>query len=357
MPSQHRSIEERVSMFRSYYKQENERPLLGFFLGSEYPVTRYPSMSRLPEHRPLQPEDFPVAEFLADSEHLFRCHEQCGGDFIWSGSAYWGLPWLEAALGCAVFANHSTGSIYSEPPAYLDGTRKIGAFEPGNPWLRLMDTMLMELQARSCGQWPIGTTRMRGISDLLAALYGGSDFVMAMMEDAVGVRHLSAELTEYWLEMARFQLDRIPDFHGGIGSFYYNAWAPRKTVWCQEDAAALLSPTLFDDFIEPGLKRIVDELPRCIMHQHTTGFSPLESYLDMEFLALELHIDEGGPTAEDLFEKHQSILARKPLIIWGDICEKDMDWIFSKLTHRGLAVIAAVDSAEQAKLIWKKYQN
>ena len=38
------------------------------------------------------------------------------------------------------------------------------------------------------------------------------------------------------------QIERIPDFHGGVGSFYYNAWAPKGTIWHQEDAAALLSP-------------------------------------------------------------------------------------------------------------------
>lgn len=357
MPSRHQPMEDRVALFRSFYNRENERPLLGFFLGSEYPVRRYPSMSRLPEGRPLRPEDFPVGEFLVDSENLFFAHEQCGGDFIWSGSAYWGIPWLEAALGCPVLVNHATGAIYSEPPVNPDGTIRIKQFNPDDPWLTLMDVMLKELENRSAGRWPIATTRMRGISDLLAALYGGNEFVMATMDDPDGVRNLCDELTGFWLDMARFQLDRIPVFHEGIGSFYYNAWAPRGTVWCQEDASALLSPGLFSQFIENPLKRIVDALPGAIMHQHSTGFVPTESYLNMNFLALELHIDEGGPSAEQLFGRHQSILARKPLIIWGDIPERDMEWIFSKLTHQGLAVMTVVENADQAELIWGIYQG
>lgn len=342
-------------MFRSFYRRENKRPLLGFFLGSEYPVTRYPSMSRLPEHRPLKPEDFPVEEFLSDSENLFRGHEECGGDFIWSGSAYWGIPWLEASLGCTIHVNPSTGSIYSEAPVYPDGQMRVRPFDPGHPWVALMETMLERLKETSGGEWPIGTTRMRGVSDLLAALYGGTEFVMAMMEDPDGVHSVCDDLAEHWLEMARFQLDLIPVFHGGIGSFYYNAWAPLQTVWSQEDAAALLSPTLFSRFIEPRLRRIVDGVPGCIIHQHSTGFSPTESYLDMDFDAIELHIDEGGPTAEDLFDRHQSILSRKPLIIWGDIPERDLEWIFSRLGHQGLAVITVVGSAEQAASIWTRF--
>ena len=43
------------------------------------------------------------------------------------------------------------------------------------------------------------------------------------------------------------------------------------------------------------------------------------------------------------------------LLIWGQISDKDLDWIFSKLPHQGLAVNVAVDSVDQVKRIWKKY--
>jgi hypothetical protein len=355
MKALHQSIEDRVAMFRSFYRKENERPLLGFFLGSEFPVTRYPSMSRLPEHRPLKPEDFPVEEFLADSESLFQTHELCGGDFIWSGSAYWGIPWLEAALGCTIYVNHATGSIYSEPPVFSNGKISARRFDPGDLWVGLMETMLKGLEEKSAGRWPIGTTRMRGISDLLSALYGGTELVVAMMEEPDSVHSVCDDITDLWLKMARFQIDRIPAFHDGIGSFYYNAWAPRQTVWSQEDATALLSPGLFSEFIETRLRKVVDAVPGCIMHQHSTGFTPTESYLNMGFVALELHIDEGGPPAEELFDRHQSILATKPLIIWGDIPERDMKWLFSKLPNQGLAVITVVENPEHAKSIWEKF--
>jgi hypothetical protein len=141
----------------------------------------------------------------------------------------------------------------------------------------------------------------------------------------------------------------------GIGSFYYNAWAPNGTIWHQEDAAALLSLALFEQFIKPYDEEIVGAFDGCIMHQHSTGYVPLKHYLKMNFTALELHIDEGGPSAEDLFGTHRMILERKPLIIWGDIPKTDLDWIFSKLPARGLAVITVVDSPQQAEAIWKRY--
>ncbi len=88
------------------------------------------------------------------------------------------------------------------------------------------------------------------------------------------------------------------------------------------------------------------------MHQHSTGYVPVDQYLGMDFTALELHIDSGGPSAEELFDTHRMILQSKPLIIWGDIPKTDMDWLFSELTPQGLAVIVVVESPQQAQAIW-----
>lgn len=357
MEEQFKSIGQRVELFKKFYKKENNRPLLGFFKGSEYPLHRYPSMKNLPEDRALVPGDFPVDSFIEDSERLFKAHEECGGDFIWSASAYWGIPWLEAVLGCPIFASQSSGSIYSEPPSSFNGPDSILSFDANNPWLQLMETYLNRLAEKSAGRWPIGTTRMRGISDLLSALYGGTETIFKMMESPEEIEEVSSKLTDFWLQFAQFQLDFIPEFYNGIGSFYYNAWAPKGTVWCQEDAVALLSPELYFGFIEGCVRKITDKLTATIMHEHSNGYVPVDSYLTMKFNAMELHIDEGGPNAEELYETHQKILAEKPLIIWGDIPENDMNWIFSRLPPQGLSVITVVESPEEAKQIWNKYIN
>jgi hypothetical protein len=132
-------------------------------------------------------------------------------------------------------------------------------------------------------------------------------------------------------------------------------WAPQGTVWHQEDAAALLSPGLYEEFIEPWDRKIAATFESCIIHQHPTGYYPVDAYLDMEMTALELHIDEGGPSAEQLFDVHKKILGRKPLLIWGDIPQQDLDWIFSKLPAQGLAVNTVVRSPDQAEAIWERY--
>ena len=350
----HFPIEERVARFRRFYQRANERPLLGFFVGSDYPLRRYRASDSLPADRPLVPLDFPVAPYLDDCDRLFALHEACGGDFIWSASAFWGIPWLEAALGCPIFADHSTGSITARCPPGFAGPESLPVFDPGSPWMRLTVEFLERMTERSGGRWPIATTRMRGIADLLSALYGGSDFILAMMERPEEVKEVCRRLTDFWIAFGRLQLERIPVFHGGVGSFYYNLWAPAGTVWHQEDAAALLSPALYDEFIREHDDRIARAFDGCIMHQHPTKFVPTDFYLQMPFLALELHVDEGGPSAEALHAAHKKIMNRKPLIIWGNLSAQDLDWIFEKLPSVGLAVITAVSSPEEAGAIWRQ---
>jgi len=343
-----------VGNFLAFHARRNARPLFGFFRGSEYPLPRYPFSRSLPEGRPLAPEDFDVEAFVADSARLFDDHEACGGDFIYSASAYWGIPWLEALLGCPIFANHATGSIYAEPPPGF-APAALPPFSPDNPWSRLMERMLRALAVASAGRFPLATTRMRGVADLLAALYGGDACVFAMLDAPDEVRRVAQHVTELFIACGRFQLERIPAFHGGVGSFYYHAWMPPGTVWHQEDAAALLSPKLYREFIEPFDRQIVAAFPHVVMHQHATGFVPTDRYLEMGMSVLELHIDRGGPAAEALFDRHLAILRRQPLIIWGDIPRADLDWLFSKLPPQGLAIIAVVDTPAQAHDLWQTY--
>ena len=348
------SMQDRVAAFQTFHRRENTRPLFGFFKGSEYPLVRYPFSRALPEGRPLQPEDFDIPSFVADTERLFFEHEACGGDFIYSASAFWGIPWLEAALGCPLYANQGTGSICSEPPPDFTPSR-LPAFSRDNPWMRLMAEMFEALAAASAGRFPLATTRMRGVADLLSALYGADAFVFAMVDRPDEVARAAEQVTDLFIACARFQLERIPAFHGGMGSFYYHAWMPPGTVWHQEDAAALLSPELYESFIEPCDRRIVAAFPHVVMHQHSTGFVPTDAYLAMGMRVLELHIDSGGPSAQELYERHLSILRERPLIIWGDLSPADLDWLFAKLPPQGLAIITVVNSLEQADNLWRTY--
>lgn len=374
-------IVDRVAAFRSFYRRDNRYPLLGFFLGSEYPIPRYPHTATLPSDRPVSPQDFDPSVHARAERLLFDAHEQCGGYFIHAGSAFWGIPWLEALMGCAIRANHGTGALYAEPitSSSTEGAELADrrwhppSFDPASPWAHLAGDMLDALREEAGTpehrderlrrgtrldqlRFPLATTRMRGVADMLAAAFGGEGLIMAMMETPDYVRAVAAQLTDLYIAFGRHQLDRIPAFHGGIGSFYYSMWAPEGTVWHQEDSAMLLSPGLYDEFIREQDERIFATFDANIVHFHSTGgYLPIEPVLDLQPVALELHRDEGGPSAEELSDLHRQILNRAPLLIWGALTDADLDSVFGALPPAGLAVQVAVESVEEARRVWDRW--
>jgi hypothetical protein len=205
----------------------------------------------------------------------------------------------------------------------------------------------------------LATPRLRGISDLLACLYGDENLIFKFYEQPEQIKTVCSKLTDFSISFAKEQLSHIPDFHGGMGSFYYHNWVPSNTVWLQEDASSILSPDIFNKFILPCVEKQLKAF-KGIMHMHPSGFYPYKELLDTDILALELHIDEGGPSAEQLYQTHKDILSKKPLIIWGAISETDLDWLFSKLPPQGLAIMAALDEKQmrtkEYDRLYRKYK-
>ena len=112
-------------------------------------------------------------------------------------------------------------------------------------------------------------------------------------------------------------------------------WACRYRV----DAgglASFLSPQLYEEFIRPYDEQIYQAFPTvfCICTQLATF---LDAYLESGLLAVEMHIDE-RPQCRELYSLHMKVLAKKPLLIWGDLSKEDLDWVFHKLPPAGLAV-------------------
>ena len=346
-----------MGRLESWLAMENDRPLLGFTLGSYYPLHRYRnSVHRIPDG-PVRPEDIVVADYLDDTDRLFEMHEDAGGDFIFSAAPFLGLPWIEASLGCGVIADHQSGSTRSVPPPDFAANPRVKAFSPAEPWTAKLLEFIPALAERSGGRYPVGVTLMRGNSDLLSALYGSEAFVLRMHDRPDEVAEVVADLTEYWIEFGRCLLDRLPRFHGGTGSFFYSIWRPGELIWLQEDAIALLSPRMYERFIYPADCRIAAVFEGTIMHLHPTRLIPSALLAKTALAAIELHIDHDGPRAADLESHYRTILAAKPLLIWGDLTPVDLDFVFNRLPHRGLAVNVVVSGVEEARDIWSRFRS
>jgi hypothetical protein len=353
----HFPLSERFDRLTQWLGRRNSRLLLGFTLGSYYPLNRYPTGSRhLPTGR-ISPDDVIVEQFLDDTDRLYHMHEEAGGDFVFSAAPFLGLPWIDASLGCEVVADHNSGSTRSTPPEDFAANPVIPTFSENNPWVAKMLEFIPALQARSAGRYPVGVTLMRGISDLLSALYGAESFVLRMFDEPEEIRRVVSELTAYWIAFGSSLLSHLPLFHGGTGAFFYSLWCPGRTIWLQEDAIALLSPALYERFILPADLGIAHCFENAMIHLHPTRFIPSHQLVSTNLAAIELHIDHDGPRAETLEPDYRTILGSKPLLIWGDLTEADLDFIFSRLPCHGLAVNVVVSSSNEARAIWDRVMS
>lgn len=347
-------LDDRIANMDAWFHRKNTRPLLGFYLDSQYPLHRYGGSGKhLPDGR-VRPEDVVVEDYLDDCDRLYGLYEEAGGDLIWSAAPFFGLPWVEASLGCGVIADHKTGSTRSEPPAYFKQSAFVPRFDERNPWVEKLDEFFLRLKRHSEGRYPVGVTLMRGISDLLSALYGGEELLYRMTDSPDEVKAVAADLADYWVAFGRHMLERLELFHGGTGAFFYSAWCPGRTIWMQEDAAALLSPDLYGKFILGPDRKILQSFENTVVHFHPARFIPVDSFLEGGVGAVEIHIDRGGPRAADLASQYRKVLESKPLLIWGDLNANDLEFIMGSFPHKGLAVNIVVSSPEEAEAVWDR---
>lgn len=350
-------IDTRVARARAWQEKANELPLFGFFLGSQYPLHRFPGCAAHLRGGPVDAEDIVVSDYLGDFEHLHELYSSGGGELVWSASPFFGLPWVEASLGCGVIADLTSGSTRTVPPDNRGASFVVPEFSPDNAWVRKMIEFIDPLERLSRGRFPVGVTLMRGISDLLAAVYGSDRFVYAAVERPDLLAEQAMALAGYWIDMGKHLLSNLPLFRGGTGSFFYSVWCRGSTIWLQEDAAALLSPDLYERIVFPAVSEISEAFENVVIHLHPSQFIPIDYLLETRINAIELHIDIGGPSAEELATVHRKILADRPLIVWGDMTTDDLEWMLDNLPYKGLAINMVANTVDKTPDIWSIYET
>ena len=112
-----------------------DRPVIGFWRSGYYPAEQFPSaVTRWRTGAILQPNEVSFAPFAADYERLYESQHENNGDVGYIGSAYWGIPWLEAIMGCAVEV--AVANCCAKPClTSLDNAEGISLDLDNNAWL------------------------------------------------------------------------------------------------------------------------------------------------------------------------------------------------------------------------------
>ena len=340
-----RSPEELIAHHEAFLRCERaDRPLLGFWFGGYYPAEQFPrGRSAWREGQTLLPDDLRLERFAADYENLYRLHRDVDDDFFYVASAYWGVPWLEAMLGCPVVVGPTT--CWADPCLYrLDELLDEGSRLDADPWFRCLVRFTQELIELAGGRFPVCPPLLRGPGDAANAMRGAMELVMEYSDDPTGVRRLLEHCTAVRLEAVRRLNEIIPAWEGTYvaGGYPSKVWSTQPIAYAQEDSAAMLSPRLFREFLLPLHRRMCKAASVNFIHLHSACLWPVDILLeDGCYRVLEVNIDHenAGPPLNELLPVFQKIQAAgTPLLLWGAIGPEDWRTLRSELSPAGLSI-------------------
>ncbi len=330
----------KMQMHHAFWSgEEMRRPLFGFSLGSYFPAKRYSGAENLlTDGLRITPEMIVVEKFLSDYERMYQETMEVQQDLTLVASPYTGIPWMEAILGCTILGGNSSFIAEARELEWDD----IGelSFRSDNPWVEKYMEFIEKLIGFSKGKFPIGQPILRGPSDMMSCLRGHQQFAIDYILYPEKSMELQNKVTMLYIEFIKLQQQRLEHFAGGTGFGFYSLWTPGKAIWFQEDACALLSPTLYNKFLKQANKEISEVYQYSLIHLHPASLFALDEILSIESLkVVQINKDVGGPTIAELVPYFKKVVdSGKKLVVWGDLSLEEVQEICKQVPMRGVCL-------------------
>jgi hypothetical protein len=292
------------------------------------------------EPGPIQPEDIPVDLFLRDVDALWAAYTDLDDDYPFSMGAFYGVPWMEAIMGCPVY--FSGTNMYSRPIIADWNVYDWPRPSMENPWVQKLLEFLDALVKHSRGRFACGPTLMRGPADICSALRGGTEMALDLYDHPEHIRRLAELAADVWIDVGKAQLALVPESDSGymVGCAGLRCWMPEKGIWLQDDAVSLLSPRFYGELFLPEVRRIAAEFPAVAFHLHGNTLWPIDLILSVEKIdVLELNYDVGVCNLDDLMKAWARIQQYgKPVIAYADVTLDELQRLLDELSPVGLSI-------------------
>jgi hypothetical protein len=360
--------EQRLDRHEAFWEcRPVDRPLIGPWKSGYYPAGQFPfGTVRWQTGQVLQPEDVSFAPFAEDYERLHDSQSEDDGDFGYVGSAYWGIPWLEAILGCPVTVATAnccakpclTGlndSSRHTPCAVLPHTEcadYVAVDLDANAWFDALLRFTRELVDFSAGRFPVCPPLLRGPGDATAAMLGEMTYVTGFFDAPDAMHELLHLCARTRLAVIERLHAAIPSWRGihAAGGYPSMVWSRRSVAYHQEDSAAVLNPSIFRTFLLPALRIGCRAAELNFIHLHSACLYPVDILLeDDSFDILQINVDHRGmgPPVRKLIDTFKNIQAAgRPLLLWGEFSPEEWDLIHHQLSPVGLSLQPIVQHAE-----------
>lgn len=321
-----------------------DRPLLGAWVGGYYPADQFPrGHATWRSRQVLTPADVRCPLFREDYEQLYDSHRAADDDFFYVGSAYWGIPWLEAILGCAIVAG--TNNCWAEP--WLQHPQDIVRVCPDldkNAWFHCLVEFSTELVELADDRFPVCPPLLRGPGDAACAVCGSERVLLSVVDGELWVREVLQRCAEVRVQVLQRLQEILPAWRGthAAGGYPSKVWSSQTVSYYQDDAASLLNPRLYRGLLLPLARSTKPSADVRFIHLHSACLYMLDALLaDDTFSVIEINLDlpESNKGLADylpLLKRVQQ--AGRPLLLWGDVNPQDWDTLRSELQPSGLSI-------------------
>ena len=260
---------------------------------------------------------------------------------------------LGAMLGSQFVFTGDT--VWFKPPAEPMRLENVAELEldRSNEWWIAVKRATEEVSAASAGKFVVGITDIGGVLDVLASLRGTSALIRDMFSRPSLVEEAIARVLDLWHECYDELRSVMPP--DGMSS-WMSIWCSERWYPIQCDIAYMLSPSLFERFVEPHIREQCVRLDRTIYHLDGPGQLPhVDRLLRIEELdgiqwvpgaaMSERGYHRGSSVWLPLYRKVQR--AGKRLVL--SVPPEGVRLLLEELSTKGLLLSVTCDSAREAE--------
>ena len=355
-----------------FERKETDRPLLGMFiLGRDYMRTFEKTYSNIPRGKELEPDDIIIDDFIDDIDKLAKMTEHAGLDIFFPISPFQYIPWMEAIIGCPIFAGRD--SVFAEPfiNTWDDYSGEVDLSE-NNKWLSKIIEIYHTLLEHFGDTYPLASsTHLRGPADMVSAAMGPIRLGLELFDNPEKIKIMSNEYTKALIKVAQIQNELVSrsKFINGYTISGYGIWTPKICQHIQDDAIAIISPKFYREIFLDDHKLLAGSLNSTFYHVHPVSLFVIDELVDMKGLEIvEINREPVaiGPSMEELVPAFKKIQEHdKSIFIHftdidfrSDLIEKEIRIILDNLSTKGMCInicVEDIDDAIKRKKVFEKF--
>jgi hypothetical protein len=285
---------------------------------------------------------------LDDAEHRMES-TYYGGEAFPNFWVNLGPGSLASYIGCE--ANYTDHTIWFGPPILKswDDVHKVQFDEYGSLW-----TATKELTEQSCkrgqGRFPTSITDLGGGMDVLASLRGTQALLFDLIENPEPVKQVRDYIVKYWLHCYNTLFEIFKTYQSGTFG-WLPTWCTGRVYPLQCDFSAMISPTMFEEFVVPELQTLGRNLDQVIYHlDGPDAVNHIDILLELpELDAIQWVPGEGTPPAIQWIPLLKKIQAKgKSLYIYATKPQEVFE-LMDSLSPKGLLICMGCETEEVAR--------